>query len=105
MSKNPNYTGNQTYNIPISADGLISGFAPYPVETQSLKQNVANKRSILPDIMRPKNENKRPSYITTIVPESLPFINLNKATPRRSYDPDLPTIGDTQMFKKPTELK
>ena len=105
MSNNPNYTGLQTYNIPVSINELISGTAPYPTRTVSQRQNLANARDALPVLMRPPPEHLPRPFLPTVQIERQPTIDLGTAAPRRSYDPDLPTMGDTQMFRKPDELK
>jgi len=96
MSKNPNYTGNQTFSIPFDAATLIDGITngKFSFDTalgnfnaQSSKANVANKNNLSRGIyIRPRNENDPSQSIPNFVVEPLFKFNLQTETPRRSQD-------------------
>ena len=96
MSKNPNYTGNQTFTIPFDRNNLIDGFTDgkFSFDTargnfnaQNPSANVANKNNLaLPNHIRPRNENDPSQRIPNFVVEPLIKFNLQTETPRRSQD-------------------
>jgi len=85
MSRNPNYTGLQTFNIPVNMNALIYGKAPFPVRAVSERQNMANRRDVITPIIRPRNENAVESVLPSIVVERQPQIDLGTAVPRTRY--------------------
>lgn len=93
MSKNPNYTGLQTFTIPYDEKSLVSStrvsYTPLlNMNGTSLRQNIANWQNKVPDLIRPKPENMvlafnfQPQYIA---PEKEIF-DLNMEARRRSQD-------------------
>jgi len=96
MSKNPNYTGNQTYSIPFDRESLISGVANgkfnfYSAESnfnaQSLQANVANAANkALGNYIRPHNENNPATLLPNFIVEPLIKFDLKTEGPRRSSD-------------------
>jgi len=96
MSKNPNYTGNQTFSIPFDKDSLIDGFTngKFSFDTalgnfngQSPRNNLANKNNLASvNAIRPRNENQVSERIPNFVVEPLIRFNLETVTPRRSQD-------------------
>lgn len=87
MSRNPNYTGLQTFNIPVNMNALLFGKAPFPVRGVSERQNMANRRDVVVPMIRPRNENAVESVLPSIVVERQPTIDLGTATPRTQAKP------------------
>lgn len=95
MSKNPNYTGMQTFTIPLDMQGVIRGDYTMPKiytgeKIFSPRQNLANSANVIPDLIRPRPEdttveNFYPSYNA---PATINF-PLHTATKRRSQDKEL----------------
>ena len=89
MSRNPNYTGNQTYTIPSSEIGLFSYTkAPMPRNGTNPKQDLDNQGGSLPDYIRPKNESKTwyNDYQPQYNPPTKVTFNLDTEAKRRSTD-------------------
>ena len=96
MSKNPNYTGNQTFTVPFDKESLIYGYTDgkFSFDTargnfnaQSARANVANKNNqALENYIRPRNENDPAQRIANFVVEPLIKFNLETEAPRRSQD-------------------
>ena len=97
MSNNPNYTGLQTYTVPMgNIDTLIKGDfttqKSYDVNMNgtSQKQNVANASNVIPDYMRPKPENLLVSnFLPVYNPPIVEKFDLNTQAKRRSQDTEL----------------
>ena len=92
MSKNPNYTGNQTYTIPSTEIGLFSyAKVAMPKNGTNPKQDLANQGGSLPDYIRPSNESKNwySNYQPQYIPPAKVTFNLDTEPKRRSADPEL----------------
>jgi hypothetical protein len=93
MSKNPNYTGQQTFTIPYDQGSLINSttvaYTPrLNMAATSLKQNIANWQNQIPDLIRPRPENMVLAYNFQpfwVAPPKQTF-DLNMETERRSQD-------------------
>jgi hypothetical protein len=91
MSKNPNYTGNQTFSIPFDKDSLIYGMttgafdfnsAAGNFNAQNLSAVVANRNNkALENYIRPRNENNPAPRLPNFIIEPLTKFNLDTATP------------------------
>jgi hypothetical protein len=96
MSKNPNYTGNQTFSIPFDAGSLIDGITNGKFSFDTARGNfnaqnpsaiVANRNNLtLPNHIRPRNENDPAQLMPNFVVEPLIKFNLQTDAPRRSQD-------------------
>lgn len=89
MSRNPNYTGNQTYTIPYKEAAIIGGLVAPPVRGTSLKQDVANIGGVLPDLMRPKTEGWWNDFLPAYIRPDKVVFDLGTAAKRRSQDKEL----------------
>ena len=90
MSKNPHYTGLQTYSIPYEVNSIfipakMSGIT-LPVEKTSARQNFENALNILPDYIRPKNEDWIYEFKPVYNQPEPKIFNLHTQAPRRSKD-------------------
>ncbi len=96
MSKNPNYTGNQTFSIPFDVGSLIDGITngKFRFDTafgnfnaQNARANIANHNNLSRGVyIRPHNENDPSQLMPNFVVEPLIKFNLQTETPRRSQD-------------------
>ena len=96
MSKNPYYTGNQTFTVPFDRESLIYGHTDgkFSFDTargnfnaQNPSANVVNKSNLIPiNDIRPRNENDPSQRIPHFIVEPLIKFNLKTDTPRRSQD-------------------
>lgn len=96
MSKNPNYTGLQTFSIPFEQSRLIKGditkqncySCVADINAQSPKQNIANYNNVVPDIIRPKPENMvlQNNFLPVYNAPTLDAFNLQTEAKRRSQD-------------------
>ena len=90
MSRNPNYTGNQTFTIPATISGLFgNGLVAMPKNGTNLKQDIANQKGSLPELMRPKNESWVNNYQPIYNAPTKEVYNLEKEAKRRSADIEL----------------
>jgi hypothetical protein len=89
MSRNPNYTGNQTFTIPTTPFGLFApGMVQMPRNGTNPRQNVANQNASLPDYIRPKTESWTNNYLPVYNPPRKVEFNLDTEAKRRSADPE-----------------
>lgn len=97
MSNNPNYTGLQTFTVPIgNIDTLIKGDFTTPkifnvnMNGISPRQNLANAANVVRDYIRPKPENLLISNFLPVynAPEKVKF-DLDTKPKRRSQDKEL----------------
>ena len=94
MSKNPHYTGLQTFSIPFVQSSLIQGNiqrqhtynSVADINGQSTKQNVANAINSLPSLIRPKPEGIYSSFLPSYNPPPVEQFDARTATKRRSGD-------------------
>jgi len=87
MSRNPNYTGNQTYTIPTKPQSLFGvGMVAMPKSGTNARQNVANQNGSLPDYIRPKTESWTNNYLPVYNPPDKLVFNLENEAKRRSAD-------------------
>jgi hypothetical protein len=96
MSKNPHYTGLQTFSIPFDQHTLIKGDITKPFtgslveiagrSAQSAKQNVANAQNRIQNLIRPKPESAYSTFLPSYNPPVLEQFDLNMAAKRRSGD-------------------
>jgi len=89
MSRNPNYTGNQTFTIPTIITAVIGPLVEPPVRGTSAKANVANIGGSLPDLMRPKTEGWWNDYQAVYVRPDREVFDLGTEAKRRSQDKEL----------------
>jgi hypothetical protein len=96
MSKNPNYTGLQTFTIPVDIESLIQGNFSKPkiftgVKNFSPRQTLANSANVIPDLMRPKPENMvlDNNFYPSYNPPATTNFPLHTATKRRSQDKEM----------------
>lgn len=90
MSRNPNYTGEQTYTIPYVKDSIVNTMylTAIPKMRGLLSQKVANRNAAVPDHIRPKNESSNwiYDYQPTYNPPTKEVFNLDIENKRRSSD-------------------
>ena len=94
MSKNPHYTGLQTFSIPFNQQSLIKGDihrqhtynAVADINAVSAKQNSANAQNVLRSLIRPKPEGAYNSFLPSYNPPPLEQFDAHTAAKRRSGD-------------------
>jgi hypothetical protein len=89
MSRNPHYTGNQTYSIPTKIASVVGALVAGPVRGTSTKQDIANIGGSLPDLMRPKTEGWWADFQPLYVRPDREVFNLETVAKRRSQDKEL----------------
>lgn len=89
MSRNPHYTGNQTFTIPTKVSAVVGSLVEPPVRGVSVKQNIANIGGSLPDLMRPKTEGWWNDYQAVYVRPDREVFDLDTVAKRRSQDKEL----------------
>jgi len=89
MSRNPFYTGNQTFTIPYKPEALLGPLVVAPIRGVSIKQDVANIGGSLPELMRPRTEGWGNNFLPVYVRPTTEKFDLEKVTKRRSQDKEL----------------
>lgn len=89
MSRNPNYTGNQTYAIPTKIASILGNLVAPPFRGVSEKQNIANIGGILPDLMRPTTEGWQSNFQPSYNRPDREIFDLGTEAKRRSQDKEL----------------